>query len=143
VLVPEILLVALAVVAATALAVVVRRRLLQQGGGTLELSLRLKPHAPGRGWVLGIGRFADDELQWYRVFSLAPRPRRRFSRGELEVRSQRTPTAAETYALLKGAVVMECRSSDGPVQLGMDAAAVTGFLAWLEAQPPGATLPRA
>ena len=118
-----------------------RRRLLQRGGGTVELSLRLKPEARGRGWVLGIGRFVEDDLQWYRVFSLAPRPRRTFSRRDLVVVGQRPPQGPETYALLQGAVVMECRTPAGPVQMGMDPSTVTGFLAWLEARPPGATLP--
>jgi hypothetical protein len=36
---------------------------------------------------------------------------------------------------------MECRAPEGPVELAMEAGAVTGFLAWLEARPPGATLP--
>jgi hypothetical protein len=120
-----------------------RRQLLQRGGGTVELSLRLKPEARGRGWVLGIGRFVEDDLQWYRVFSLSPRPRRTLSRRDLEVVRRREPDRSETYALLKGAVVMECRSGQTPVELGMEPAAVTGFLAWLEARPPGATLPPA
>jgi hypothetical protein len=38
---------------------------------------------------------------------------------------------------------MECRSSGGDVALAMSPSAVTGFLAWLEARPPGATLPPA
>jgi hypothetical protein len=141
VLVAEVLAVALLLLAAAFTAIAVRRRVLQRRGGTVELSVRLKPTARGRGWVLGIGRFVDDDLEWYRVFSLALRPRRTFSRRDLTVQQQRPPQGAETYALLQGAVVMECRTSDGPVQLGMDPSAVTGFLAWLEARPPGATLP--
>jgi hypothetical protein len=141
----EAVLVALAVVlvatAAGLVAVAVRRRLLQRRGGTLELSLRLKPEARGRGWVLGIGRFSGDELQWYRVFSLAPGPRRTYARHDLEVLGQRPPQGPETYALLQGAVVVECRTSRGPVQFGAEPGAVTGLLAWLEASPPGATLP--
>jgi hypothetical protein len=137
----ELVALALLLLAATFLGIAARRRLLQRDGGTIELSLRLKPEARGRGWVLGIGRFVEDDLQWYRVFSLAPGPRRTFSRRELQVLEQRPPRGAETYALLAGAVVMECRTSAGPVQLGMDPAAVNGFLAWLEARPPGATLP--
>ena len=124
-------------------AIVVRRRVLQRGGGTIELSLRLRRSSEGRaghgrGWVLGIGRFEGDELRWYRVFSLAPGPRRRLSRRELQVTGRREPTAGEAMALLSGAVVMECTSPAGEVALAMDAAAVTGFLAWLEAAPPGA-----
>ena len=119
----------------------VRRRVLQRGGGTVDLSLRLKRGTHGRGWVLGVGRFNGDSLQWYRVFSLAMRPRRTLSRRDLVVLNRREPLGPEKLALLSGAVVMECRSSTGKVELAMEPSAVTGFLAWLEATPPGATLP--
>ena len=126
-------------------AIAIRRRLLQRGGGTIDLSLRLNPARHGRGWVLGVGRFAGDDLQWYRVFSLAMRPRRTLSRCDLRAganREGRQPKGPETYALQKGAVVLECRSPNGTVELAMDKGALTGFLAWLEAQPPGAQIQR-
>ena len=123
------------------LAVAVRRRGLQAAGGTVELSLRLKRPGHGRGWVNGVGRFVDDELRWYRVFSLSLRPRRVLSRRELRVVRRREPSGAEHLALLEGAVVMECRVGDRPVELAMQPSAVTGFLAWLESGPPGSTLP--
>ena len=125
------------------LTLALRRRALQRGGGTVEVSLRLHPAQPGAGWVLGVGRFSGDELQWYRVFSLSPRPRRTFSRGDLQVERRRSPEGPEVRALHRGAVVLSCRTSRGAVQLGMDRATVTGFLAWLEARPPGVTLPPA
>ena len=120
----------------------VRRRLLQRLGGTIELSLRARPLRDGRGWVLGLGRFEGDALRWYRVFSLSVGPRRTLPRRDLEVVRRREPAGGEALALLEGVVVMECRSPAGAVELAMDPSAVTGFLAWLEAQPPGATLPR-
>ena len=122
-------------------AALVRRAALSWYGGTIEVSLRLKQPGHGRGWVNGVGRFVDDELHWYRVFSLSPRPRRRYSRGDLEVVNRREPSGAEFRALLDGAVVMECRAGGRTVELAMSCSAVTGFLAWLEARPPGATLP--
>ena len=138
----EILLVLVALVVLPLLAIAGRRRALQRRYGTIDLSLRLARRGNGRGWVLGVGRFEGDDLQWYRVFSLAPRPRRTLSRRTLEVRGRRDPRGPETLALLAGAVVMECEAPEGPVELAMEAGAVTGFLAWLEARPPGATLPR-
>ncbi len=123
-------------------AIAVRRQLLQRAGGTVDLSLRLRTLTHGRGWVLGVGRFAGDDLQWYRVFSLAPRPRRTLSRRDLAVVRRRQPVGGETLALLDGAVVLECLTCDGRVEVALDGAAVTGFLAWLVAAPPGATLPR-
>jgi hypothetical protein len=118
-----------------------RRRLLSRGGGTVELSLRLREGSNGRGWVLGVGRFDGDALDWYRVFSPAMRPRRTLSRRDLAVVAQRAPVGPERFALQPGAVVLECRSTAGPVQLAMNPSAVTGFLAWLEAAPPGGTRP--
>ena len=137
----EILLALLVVFLVPFGAIVVRRRLLSRDGGAIELSLRLKTRSQGRGWVLGVGRFVGDDLQWFRVFSLALRPRRTLSRRDLEVRSRRVPKGAESLSLLKGAEVVELRSAAGLVEVALDRAALTGFLAWLEARPPGATLP--
>jgi hypothetical protein len=137
----EVVLALVAVVVLPVLAIAVRRRALHRRYGTIDLSLRLARRGHGRGWVLGVGRFEGDDLQWYRVFSLAPRPRRTLSRRTLAVAGRRTPRGPETLALLSGAVVMECLAPEGPVELAMEAGAVTGFLAWLEARPPGATLP--
>ena len=136
------ILIALAVVAVLVLVGGLLRRLaLQRAGGTIEVSLRLKAPGHGRGWVNGVGRFEGDQLLWYRVFSLSPRPRRRYSRRDLEIVRRRDPSGGEHRALQSDAAVLECRAGGEPVDLAMACAAVTGFLAWLEARPPGATLP--
>jgi hypothetical protein len=122
-------------------AVSARRRWLSRSGGAIELSLRLKPRSQGRGWVLGVGRFVGDDLQWFRVFSLSPRPRRTLSRRDLIVKARRLPKGPESLALLKNVEVIELTSAAGLVEIALDGSALTGFLAWLEAQPPGATLP--
>ncbi|MDX6215341.1 MAG: hypothetical protein QOG99_925 [Frankiales bacterium] len=137
----DLLLAAVLVVVLPFLAVSGRRRLLAREGGAIELSLRLKDRRHGGGWVLGVGRYAGDDLQWFRVFSLSPRPRRTLSRRDLQVRTRRQPKGAEALALLKGVEVIELVSSAGPVDIALDSSALTGFLAWLEARPPGATLP--
>jgi hypothetical protein len=120
-----------------------RRRFLARSGGSLELSWRLKRGQPDRGWVLGVGRYDGDELQWFRVFSLSNRPRRALSRRDVVVEGRRRPTAGETRSLLRGAEVLQLTTAKGPVEIAMEASAITGFLAWLEARPPGATLPDA
>ena len=137
----SILLLGVALVLGVVVAGLVRRLVLTRGGGTIELSLQLKSAGHGRGWVNGIGRFVGDELQWFRVFSLSPRPRRRWSRRDLQVVRSREPSGAEHRALLEGAVVLECRAGGRPLELAMSTSARTGFLAWVEARPPGATLP--
>ncbi len=122
-------------------AVAVRRRWLQSAGGTVELSLRLKRLRHGRGWSMGVGFFDGDDLRWYRVFSLSPRPRRVLSRRELQVVARRPASDPERLALPDGAVVLSCAVKGRPVDLAMQPSTVTGFLAWLESRPPGATLP--
>ena len=122
-------------------ALFIRRRFLSRSGGAVEVSFRLRNKSQGRGWVLGIGRFVGDDLQWFRVFSLSNRPRRTLSRKDLTVRGRRSPRGPESLALLKGAEVLELRSAAGLVEIALDPSAITGFLAWLEAQPPGATVP--
>jgi hypothetical protein len=122
------------------LSVSLRRRWLSREGGAIEMSLRLSPRSHGRGWVLGVGRYDGDDLQWFRVFSLSTRPRRRLSRRELQVVRRRSATGPEAMALIKGMEVVELRARGDRVEIGLEPSAITGFLAWLESQPPGATI---
>lgn len=114
-----------------------RRRFLSRSGGTFDCSLRLRPSGYGKGWALGIGRYAGDYLEWYRVFSYATRPRRAFARRDLEILERRAPVGPEVFSLLAGAVIVKCRHDTGFVEFAMSADALTGFLAWLESAPPG------
>jgi hypothetical protein len=62
------------------------------------------------------------------------------ARRELEIVDRRVPEGAEAFALLSGAVIVRCRDgSDGGtmVEFAMGDDALTGFLSWLEAAPPG------
>ncbi|TIC88762.1 DUF2550 family protein [Nocardioides sp. GY 10113] len=116
---------------------IVRRRLLARNGGTFELSHRLRMGRPGRGWVLGLGRYSGERLEWFRIFSLSPRPRASWARSELSYVDQRTAADTESNALFPDHLVIECSSPRGPVELAMSASSLTGFQAWLEARPPG------
>jgi hypothetical protein len=114
-----------------------RRRFLTRSGGTFDCSLRLRPSGYGKGWALGIGRYAGDSLEWYRVFSYAARPREVLARRDLEILDRRPPVGPEVFSLLAGAVVVKCRHDEGVVEFAMSPDALTGFLAWLESAPPG------
>ncbi len=127
----------LLLVALYAVALVVRRRWISRAGGTFDLSLRAGALRPGRGWVLGVGRYAEDTLQFFRVFSVVPRPMDVVVRAEVEYLGQRMPEASEAGALYAGHVIVSCRRGAGPIELAMAESAVTGFLSWLEAAPPG------
>jgi hypothetical protein len=125
------------------LLLVVRRRVLSRHGGTFELSVRVRSSEAGRGWVLGLGRYREERLEWFRIFSPSVRPRRTWRRSQLQITGQREPSGPEAFALYGGHVVVECRTSSGPVELAMSSSALTGFSSWLESGPPGSDWDRA
>ena len=58
-------------------------------------------------------------------------------RPAIEVLGRRAPHGDEELALLSDAVVLLCSHRDVRLELAMSDDALTGFLAWLEAAPPG------
>lgn len=116
---------------------VLRRRVLSRHGGTFELSVRDVNQPEDRGWVLGLGRYREDSLDWYRIFSPLPVPKRHWRRNDLTFVSQRLPRGSEEYALYAGHVVVVCSTPRGDVELAMSPSSLTGLQSWLEAGPPG------
>ncbi len=118
-----------------------RRRLIQRSGGTFDCSLRWNlpegTDTSGKGWVYGVARYSGDRIMWFRVFSYAYRPRRVLERSAIEVVARRTPEGEEELALLSDAIVLGCLHRGTRLELAMSEDALTGFLAWLEAAPPG------
>ena len=132
----------LAVLAAAALAT--RRYLLERGGGTVECGLR---RPPGRGaWRLGVASYQGDELCWYDALGVLLRPEHVLHRRSLTVLSRRSSLPSEAAALGPQRAVIEvwtqsaAQLADEHVELAMTDEALTGFLAWLEASPPGSHL---
>lgn len=124
------------------LALVIRRRVLARHGGTFELSYRVRSDRPGRGWVLGLGRYSGQNLEWFRIFTLRPTPTRIWARDDLSYDGRREPLGAEQMSLYPDHVVISCRSSDGEVELAMAPSSLMGFQSWLESGPPGSSRPR-
>src|SRR5437868_5994780 len=119
------------------LGLIVRRRLLSRHGGTFELSYRLRSSKAGRGWLLGVGRYSGERLEWFRVFSLSPRPKRVWERRSMTYVGSRKPVGAEQLALYPDHLVIECGTPAETVQVAMSSASLMGFQAWLESRPPG------
>ncbi len=129
----------------------IRRFLLERGGGTVECGLR-RPAGRG-GWHLGVVSYQGDELCWYDALGVLLRPEQVFHRRQLRVLSRRRSLPSETSALGPEHIVVEVCTSPSPdhlahragqaddhAELAMSEQALTGFLAWLEASPPGSHL---
>jgi len=127
----------LGVVLLFGLGLILRRRLLSRHGGTFELSYRVRSSKAGRGWLLGLGRYSGESLEWFRYFSLWPWPKRVLLRSRLTFTGRRAPEGAEQMSLYPDHLVISCSTPDGPVELAMSAASLMGFQSWLEAGPPG------
>jgi hypothetical protein len=128
----------LVVVALAGAAIVARRTLLARHGGTFELSYRVRATSPGRGWVLGTGRYTGDRLEWFRFFSLWPRPKCVWHRGDIAFDSTRDPVGAESMALFSDHVIVVCHTREGEdLEVAMGSRSLIGFQAWIESRNPG------
>ena len=126
-----LLVLAAALVVALVVAFLLRRRFLLSGLGAVTMWLR---PAHSTRWSVGVAWFGGDSLLWYRALSLAVRPQRRMSRGELRVIGRRGATA-DDLALPPDVVVLTCETGDGPQDLAMEPSTLTGFLSWVESAP--------
>ena len=96
----------------------------------------------GRGWAYGIAQYENDRIDWFRIFSYAYRPAAVLTRRDLEVIGRRDAVGHDELALFPGWAIVECRFGTGLVELAMSPDALTGFLSWLEAAPPGQNVSR-
>jgi hypothetical protein len=119
-----------------------RRVRLMRGGG-VDLCLRRRPAAASAlrdasvGWHAGVGRYRGDRMDFHRLTSFRPGASVSLDRTELEIVDRRDPLDAESYVMPAASAVLRCRSRGTDVELAMGPGVLTGFLAWLEAAPPG------
>ncbi len=117
----------------------VRRRWLARQGGLFDCSVRLSSTSPGAGWAMGVARYSGDNLEWFRVFSIALRPRLIFPRSQARAGQQREPDPIESVFLYDEQRILALELTDGRSwELAMSVASLTGLLSWLESAPPGA-----
>jgi hypothetical protein len=124
-------------VAAAVLFPVARRMFLQRPVGTFACSLRLGGATNRKGWSYGVGRYHGDRVEWFEIFSFSPRPRHVFKRRDLQLRGRRPARSEEVHGLTSAAMVLECVHEGRVLELAMTQDALTGFMSWVEAAPPG------
>lgn len=133
----EVLLAVLILLAAPIIFLALRRRLLSRAGGAFDCSVRLHTTTPGSGWVLGVARYTEMQMEWFRFFSFRFSPQVVISRTGTEVWEVRDPDPVEAVTLYTGHRVVKAESEGRTWQIAMSSASVTGLLSWLESAPPG------
>ncbi len=111
-----------------------RRSLLSRGMATFDCSLRRRVDEGG--WVLGVARYADDRLDWFRLLGVSLRPARSLPRNRLTILGRRRPDPTET-PLSADWVLVRCQYDSTTIELGMSELAYNGLSTWLESAPPG------
>ncbi|MEO5993537.1 MAG: DUF2550 domain-containing protein [Arthrobacter sp.] len=109
----------------------VRRITLRCTLGTVDASIC----TAGNGWQMGVCRYQDNDLEWFRLASLSTRPKYTFRRSSLELIARRQPSESELVEVQPGAVIVELRYEGQDVLLAMRFDAYTGLSSWLEAGP--------
>lgn len=120
---------------------VVRRHLLIRAIGSFDCSMRRPDahHVPA-GWMPGVARYEQDRLDWFRVFTMSPRPTRSLFRCQLIILDRRAPQGSEVYAVMSGWVIVRCAYESHTVELAMSEPAYNGLATWLESAPPGQSI---
>lgn len=119
------------------LVLTLRRRAIARSSGFFDLSVNRRTESSASGWTLGMARYSENHLEWFRTFSLSWRPRYRFERGHIVIEDRRVPVGREAFAVHAGHVIVEVHTEVGVRQMAIGPRALTGLLAWLEASPPG------
>jgi len=109
----------------------VRRFNLRRALGTVDASIC----TAGNSWRMGVCRYQDSELEWFRLLSLSFRPRHSFRRSSLELLGRRKPTEEELTRLQPDVVVVELQHEGQSFMLAMRFDAYAGLSSWLEAGP--------
>ncbi|MBB1483449.1 DUF2550 domain-containing protein [Tessaracoccus sp. MC1865] len=116
-----------------------RRRWLTGQGGLFDCAYQINEKTPGSGWVLGMGRYRGENLEWFRAFSLNLRPKRVFPRVATAYVHQRQPAGLEAIALFEDSMIVTVRDrfTGSTSSLSMARDEVLALMSWLESAPPG------
>lgn len=117
---------------------VLRRFVISRGVGTFDCSMRrMDTHHAGGGWMPGVARYERDRLDWFRVFTVSPKPSRSLIRSRLMILDHRAPQGSEIYAVMPDWVIVRCGYGSHTLELAMSELAYSGLATWLESAPPG------
>ena len=106
----------------------VRLRTLGRRVGSFECALQTPT-----GWASGVAHYGQEQLSWYRIISLSPRPAQVWSRAAIVVRDRIHREGADGPS---GIVDVTCEISGHSVVVARRTGSYSGFASWLESAPP-------
>ncbi|WP_125609935.1 DUF2550 domain-containing protein [Specibacter cremeus] len=109
----------------------VRRFQLRRALGTVDASICLA----NRRWRMGVCRYQESELEWFRLLSLSPRPRVRMQRSAIVLVGRRKPTEEERTQVQPDTVIVTLEFQGREILMAMKFDAYAGLSSWLEAGP--------
>jgi hypothetical protein len=109
----------------------VRRFQLRRALGTVDASIC----SPSHRWQMGVCRYQESELEWFRLLSLSPLPHLRMTRSSIVLVGRRQPTEAEVTRVPPDVVIVTLEYHGEQVLLAMKFGAYAGLSSWLEAGP--------
>ncbi|WP_344318429.1 DUF2550 domain-containing protein, partial [Acrocarpospora pleiomorpha] len=89
----------------------------------------------GNSWQMGVCRYQDNELEWFRLMSLSVVPKHKFTRSSLELLGRRHPTEDELVRVQPGVVIVELQYEGSTFMLAMNFDSYAGLSSWLVAGP--------
>lgn len=129
------LLVMLAVFLAAVAIFIYRRRRILILRGAIEMSVHRGTGMRG-GWVLGVARFSDEHLEWFRLTSYRAGPSLRISRRETVIAQRDEPSGNDAVWMPPNAIVLSLQTPDGDQRVAVPKTALPGLLSWWESAPP-------
>jgi hypothetical protein len=109
----------------------VRRFQLRRALGTVDASIG----SANNRWRMGVCRYQESDLEWFRLLSLSPRPYLRMRRSSIELIGRRKPTEVELTKVQPDVVIVTIEYEGREVLLAMKFEAYAGLSSWLEAGP--------
>ena len=115
-----------------------RLRTLMHRVGSFACNGRLLGN-PNEQFTPGIAHYCVGRIEWYRAWSLSPRPARVWQRGTLEILDKTLLPAAKDRPMM---LAVACRYQSHQFELAISEAAYAGLASWLESAPPGQVEPQ-
>lgn len=103
--------------------------------GAIEMSVHRGRGWRG-GWALGVARYSDEHLEWFRLTSLRAGSSLQISRRDTEIERREEPSANDAVWMPPDSIVLHLRTPSGTQVVAVPKSALPGLLSWWESAPP-------